>query len=229
MNAMRPAAPRAVVLLAAGRGSRMGALTERVPKALLPLPGDTTGRTVLDLQLQAIQRRTTAEIVVVTGFGAEHVMPYLAERHGRRVRRVHNPDWADDDNLRSAACGVGVLSQPARGYLLVETDLLMDDAAWDFVFQRLAAEAGSLQFRIGTAPAGLLAVGPADVTEDRALRRLALQQGGRHRVDGPWVRHPDRLNARPVELPPGTAWRFKTWPELQAAGGHWLQPLPCAA
>jgi molybdopterin-guanine dinucleotide biosynthesis protein A len=128
------AVPRGVVLLAAGSGQRMRPLTEHCPKALLPV-GDST---VIDLIIDAVKARTQGEIVVVTGFAAEELHTHLAIRHGARVRSAHNPRWAEDVNINSVATGVAALDHPERGYLVVETDLLLDDTAWDRLFGTLA-------------------------------------------------------------------------------------------
>lgn len=131
--------PRGVVLLAAGSGQRMQPLTNEVPKALLPLPGDDAGRTVLDALIEAVQARHDGEIVVVTGFAAGAVQDHLRQRHGAALRTVHNERWAEDVNIGSVACGVDALRERAQGYLIVETDLLLDGQAWDTLFDALQA------------------------------------------------------------------------------------------
>lgn len=127
--------PRGVILLAAGSGQRMRPLTDHIPKALLPV-GE---RTVLDLMIDAIKARSSGEIVVVTGHAAGDVNTHIAIHHGSRVRTAHNPRWAEDVNIGSVATGVAALVQPQRGYLIVETDLLLDDTAWDALFAELHA------------------------------------------------------------------------------------------
>lgn len=132
-------APRGVVLLAAGSGQRMLPLTRHVPKALLPLPGDSDGNTVLDSLLAAVRRRTAGEMVVVTGFAADAVQQHLRRNADHGLRCAHNVRWFEDVNIGSVACGVAALQHPERGYLVVETDLLLDDRAWDLLFDALAA------------------------------------------------------------------------------------------
>lgn len=124
-------APPGVVLLSAGRGSRMLPLTEGIPKSLLPV-GD---RLVLDWLIEAVIARTSGEIVVVTGYGGEKVVTHLRERFGSRISTVENERYAEDVNILSVETGVSALRHPERGYLIVETDLLLDDSAWDQVFE----------------------------------------------------------------------------------------------
>lgn len=124
-------APPGVILLSAGRGSRMLPLTEGIPKSLLPV-GD---RLVLDWLIEAVIARTSGEVVVVTGYGGEKVVAHLRERFGSRINTVENERYVDDVNILSVEVGVSALQHPERGYLIVETDLLLDDCAWDQVFE----------------------------------------------------------------------------------------------
>lgn len=57
------------VILAAGRGSRLGALTDERPKCLVPL----AGRTLLDWQRSALTAAGVGELGVVTGYRGELV------------------------------------------------------------------------------------------------------------------------------------------------------------
>ncbi len=130
MPILTPNNSQNVVLLSAGSGSRMGPLTSQRPKSLL----EVGNKTVLDWMLDAIIARTDGEIVVVTGFQAEAVEQHLAKRYGERVKTVRNPRYEDDVNILSVEIGVAALSQPELGYLIAETDLLLDVTAWDKLF-----------------------------------------------------------------------------------------------
>jgi len=57
------------IVLAAGRGSRLGSLTEDVPKCMVRLGG----RTLLDGQLQSIRQAGVREIGIVRGYKAERI------------------------------------------------------------------------------------------------------------------------------------------------------------
>ena len=117
----------------------MGPLTREVPKSLLQV-GD---KTVLDWIIEAITARTSAEIVVVAGFAADQVEAHVHRRHPQRVRCVINHRFDEDVNILSVDVGVGALHYPERGYLIVETDLLISDAGWDLIFDQLETELGS--------------------------------------------------------------------------------------
>ena len=70
------------IILAAGRGSRLGRYTERVPKALVR----AGGRTLLDWNLAALAACGIRDIVIVGGYRAAQL-----ERAG--VELVVTPDW----------------------------------------------------------------------------------------------------------------------------------------
>lgn len=88
------------VILAAGRGSRMGTLTEDAPKCLVPL----AGRPLLEWQVAALRGAGIDEIAVVRGYKA-----HLLE--GRGVETFDNPRWAETNMVSSLACARDWLSR----------------------------------------------------------------------------------------------------------------------
>ncbi|MBM3524754.1 MAG: phosphocholine cytidylyltransferase family protein [Alphaproteobacteria bacterium] len=81
------------IILAAGRGSRMGSLTEARPKCLTRL----AGRRLLDMQCEALTDAGATEIAVVTGYRAE----LLAQPD---LTCFHNPRWETTNMVASLAC-----------------------------------------------------------------------------------------------------------------------------
>ena len=71
------------LILAAGRGSRMSALTQAGPKCLVTVGGGT----LLARQVAALRAAGVERIGVVGGWRAGAL-------HGRGVEVLHNPDWA---------------------------------------------------------------------------------------------------------------------------------------
>jgi L-glutamine-phosphate cytidylyltransferase len=78
------------VLLAAGLGSRLGALTERIPKALIPVGGEP----LLAHAVRFAQVAGAEEIVVVGGFGFPLVADEVKQR-GLPVRLLENTAFRD--------------------------------------------------------------------------------------------------------------------------------------
>src|SRR5437870_5599387 len=80
------------IILAAGRGSRMGALTADRPKCF----AEIAGRTLLSLQMQALSASADS-IAVVRGYRAEVF-------DGLPLHRFDNPRWAETNMVRSLMC-----------------------------------------------------------------------------------------------------------------------------
>lgn len=90
-----PLKPVNVVVLAAGRGSRLGALGDATPKWLL----DVGDRTLADRHLEAVTLAAdaVASVRVVSGHAAEAIEAELAAR-AEPVTPVFNPEWATRNN-----------------------------------------------------------------------------------------------------------------------------------
>jgi choline kinase len=86
------------IILSAGQGSRLGALTAAQPKCLI----EFAGRTLLDRQLDTLEANGVEEAVVVTGFRDDLVQAALARRNGGpAVTTIYNPFYKVADNLGS--------------------------------------------------------------------------------------------------------------------------------
>jgi hypothetical protein len=106
------------VVLAAGRGSRLGRLGDELPKCLLPLDG----RAVLSRQLDLAP--PDAKLVIVTGYRADQVEEYVRLAHPRRgMTIVREEEWGR---------GPGASLLVARD--IVEGDLLFTacDTLWEY-------------------------------------------------------------------------------------------------
>lgn len=81
------------IILAAGRGSRMGTATEQKPKCLAELGG----RPLLDWQIDALRRAGVTELAIVRGYCG-----HLLENRGAD-RLFDNPRWSQTNMVRSLA------------------------------------------------------------------------------------------------------------------------------
>ncbi|WP_395109375.1 sugar phosphate nucleotidyltransferase [Actinomadura sp. SCN-SB] len=85
------------MVLAAGAGRRLRPYTDTLPKALVPVDGDTT---ILDIALGNLAEVSLTDIVIVVGYRAEAVERRTAElerRYGVSITLVHN-DKAEEWN-----------------------------------------------------------------------------------------------------------------------------------
>jgi choline kinase len=86
--------------MAAGRGSRLGGLTDDVPKSLIDLGGVSP----LELQIDVLVARGVRRAIVVTGYRSEMVARSVQQRTGNRLELefVFNPFWSVSNVLGSA-------------------------------------------------------------------------------------------------------------------------------
>ena len=92
--------PQQAVVLAAGRGSRMGHFTDDQPKCLHPL----AGRPILEWTLQALKASGITKVLVIGGWQATALQPWCD------VLRVH-PRWAQTNMVRSLMLAADWLQQ----------------------------------------------------------------------------------------------------------------------
>lgn len=143
--------PAAVVILAAGRGSR---LAGDVPKWFLR-PG---GRTIAEVQLDGLRRGAShwTRLLVVTGF-----RPELFDADALGVELVHNRDWATRNNWYTLAVALEHLAREGwnGAVCVLNSDLLIGP---DVVARFLEAA--------GADPRSLLAVDPGAPATDEQMK-----------------------------------------------------------
>lgn len=92
-----PARPRQAVLLAAGRGSRAGALCAQRPKALLPL----AGRSLLERSVEALCAVGIERLCLVGGWQLEALQAFVEVQapvlraRGFALELIEQPRWAE--------------------------------------------------------------------------------------------------------------------------------------
>jgi choline kinase len=222
-------APHNVVLLAAGRGSRLGALAQHTHKSLLPVAGKPALQYVID----EVLARPVRDVVIVTGDKHEAIEQFVRERYPGRIRPAHNPRFAEDTNILSTETGVAALERPELGYLIIETDLIIEPRGWSRVLDVGTGDSfwvtrghygtsltgGALQVdaqgRVSDlvyAPKyearyegyqkllGILYVGRGQVAKDRELRLAGMQRTIAQYYMTPWVEHLAQLPCRALSL-----------------------------
>jgi len=109
------------VILAAGMGTRLRAVHSDKPKGFIELAGPT----IIEQSIARLERAGINDVVIVTGYGAEHY-EQLALRYEGLVRLVHNPDYADSGSMYSLYCARELIDD---GFLLLESDLIYESRA----------------------------------------------------------------------------------------------------
>lgn len=70
------------------------------------------------------------DVVVVVGHRREDIESFVGARYGSQVRCVTNERYDEDVNILSVQTGVNVLRSPEEGYMIIETDLVMEPRGW---------------------------------------------------------------------------------------------------
>lgn len=115
-----------VVILAAGRGSRLGALGSGTPKWLL----DVGGEVLAERQLEAVDDagERVASVRVVTGHAAEAIERFLAERRSGATT-IHNVDYARLNNWYSVLLPLRAVCDPDARVVIVNGDLFAETSS----------------------------------------------------------------------------------------------------
>ena len=112
---------RTAVILAAGRGTRLGEAGAEIPKGFIQLGAHA----IVEESIVRLRRAGIERIVVVTGH-QQQWYEALADRLGSFVQTVHNPLFATCGSLYSLACARADLRED---FLLLESDLVYEQRA----------------------------------------------------------------------------------------------------
>ena len=111
------------VILAAGKGSRLGNHTTDLPKSLLQLNDNGT---LLDYNILALQKLNVDHIVIVTGFNTQMIEDHVKKYNN--VNCIYNPFWNTCNVLGSLYMA---LQQVTDDFLFLHADTLVEYSAWE--------------------------------------------------------------------------------------------------
>tara|TARA_B110000014_G_C20076006_1_gene561640 strand:+ start:270 stop:1019 length:750 start_codon:yes stop_codon:yes gene_type:complete len=102
------------IFIAAGEGSRMGILTENIPKPLL----DVNGSSILERQIKLLNKCGIDEIIVITG-------PFSEKYQFNNIKYINDKKFKEHDQLES----LFVASKEIQGdVLLIFADIIFDES-----------------------------------------------------------------------------------------------------
>ena len=144
------------MVLAAGAGRRLRPHTETLPKALLPVDGETT---ILEIGLRNLAAVGISEVVIVVGYAASAIVervPELERAYGLTITLVHNDRAQEWNNAYSLWLARSYFE---RGVLLVNGDTVHPRSVEESVLARATAAASQEP----TQPQGRLVIAIDDV------------------------------------------------------------------
>ncbi len=115
------------VVLAAGRGSRLGSITNDLPKCLALV----AGRTLLDWMIDTLVNAGIEKILVISGYRHEALQCYQSDR----VEISYNARWAETNMLSTLMCAQDWLS--AHQCIIAYSDIAVQA---EYVSQLAAAD-----------------------------------------------------------------------------------------
>jgi choline kinase len=185
--------PLAVVILAAGRGSRLEASVGELPKWLAPVGA----RSIADWQLEGLRRATRlwSRLLVVTGYRTERFdAASLPTALGRPCELLHNPEWEGRNNWYTLRLALSRLASDAwdGSVCVLNSDLLVAPRVLERFLEAASRERRSLlavdreaprtdeQMKIALDPAGGLVV---DIGKGRLSAPPAGEYVGLAKID----------------------------------------------
>lgn len=108
------------LLLAAGTGSRLAPLTDRVPKCLV----EVNEISILERLINSLQEHNFKRLVIVVGHQADCIRNFLGTRAGGMdIEYVTSPLYKTTNNIYSLWLARKVIDEP---FLLIESDVVFD-------------------------------------------------------------------------------------------------------
>lgn len=123
--------PVAVVILAAGRGSRLQGRTDLVPKCLV----EVAGQPMLSRMLNELEHLKVEHIVIVVGYLREKIKDHVATFHPTLpITFVENSQYHETGSAKSLHLGLMVVPN-SRHVLIVEADVVLEEGLCESVLK----------------------------------------------------------------------------------------------
>lgn len=127
------------IIMAAGKGSRLGSLTEDLPKSLLKI----NGKRILDINIAMLHRYGIWDITVVTGFKDEKMIEATSGIPG--ITLIYNPFYEFTNVIGSYYMG---MKQLHDDFIYLHADTICDI----HIFEQLLKSDGDIVLPVDTKP-----------------------------------------------------------------------------
>ncbi len=127
------------IIMAAGKGSRLGSLTEDLPKSLLKI----NGKRILDINIAMLHRYGIWDITVVTGFKDKKMIEATRDIPG--ITLIYNPFYEFTNVIGSYYMG---MKQLHDDFIYLHADTICDI----HIFEQLLKSDGDIVLPVDTKP-----------------------------------------------------------------------------
>ena len=118
------------IFIAAGRGSRLGSLTEDLPKPLV----DINGKSIIERQIELLRKKNNDDIIIVTGYKKEKF-------EFKNVKYIFNPNFLIDEQAGSL---MSARQKFSGDVLIMFGDILFDE----HILQQVLDSSGDISIAI---------------------------------------------------------------------------------
>ena len=118
------------IFIAAGRGSRLGSLTEDLPKPLV----DINGKSIMERQIELLHKKNIDDIIIVTGYKKEKF-------EFKNVKYIFNPNFLIDEQAGSL---MSARQKFSGDVLIMFGDILFDE----HILQQVLDSSGDISIAI---------------------------------------------------------------------------------
>jgi len=111
------------IILAAGRGTRLGNITKNIPKCLLKI-GE---KTLLDYQIDSLIHEGIKEIFLVVGYKRKEIEEHLKNKYSQiDIKIIKNVLFYKTDNAYSLALALNQIQNLSKEVIILDGDILFD-------------------------------------------------------------------------------------------------------
>jgi len=101
------------IILAAGEGSRMGKLTQNIPKPLVTV----NGKSIIERQLSILKQNEILDVIIITG-------PHNEKFNFKKIRYIHDENFREHDQLGSL---MSAKKEIDSDIIILFADIIFDD------------------------------------------------------------------------------------------------------
>lgn len=111
------------IILAAGMGTRLKPLTDKIPKALIEI----AGKTLLERSLDSLNENGIKKVIIVIGFYGEVIKKRFGNKYKNiKITYIENKEYEKTGSMYSFSQTKGLIDEDV---ILLESDLLYDPSA----------------------------------------------------------------------------------------------------